>query len=150
MFKRFLKFIGVLVEAKPLIIDGETPEEIGKLQNNIIYGDVPKPNHKPEEDEFESVDLNDIDPDELLSDKIFEMLVTTIPEGWFVFEAGQSPLHMLWFCQLIDFNSMCTTGYDDQDAIDAADVRRVYSEEKDTLTEALQECIRNIELEEFI
>jgi len=140
MITRFLKFIGILVPAKPLSMNSETPEEIVKQNPDPVV----------EDDDLGPVNLNDIDPDELLSDKIFEILVKTIPEGWFVFEAGQSPLHMLWFCQLIDFESMCSTKEDDQDAVDANDVRRVYSEEKDTLTEALKDCIRKIELEDYI
>lgn len=29
-----------------------------------------------------------------------------IPKGWFVYEMGQSPVHFLWFCHLVNFNSL--------------------------------------------
>jgi len=130
----------------------DVTDVVEKYQNREIYASKPKPEPEPklEDDDLGPINLNDIDPDELLNKYPFADLCEKIPEGWFMFEGGQSPLHMLWFCQLIDFNSMCSTNPDDQSAIDAVDVRRVYSEEKDTLGEALKDCLTKIESEEFL
>lgn len=99
-----------------------------------------------EDDEFGPVNLNDIDPDDLIEDQSFEGVVAQIPEGWFAFEMGQSPVHMLWYCQLILFESLYTDPEDPQAIPDAL---RVYSEERNTLKEALLECIHKIEIEEY-
>lgn len=57
-----------------------------------------------------------------------------IPDNWFVFEMGQSPVHMLWFCQMIEFKA---TG-------DEGKRKRVWREEYDTPVQAINECIKAI------
>jgi len=34
---------------------------------------------------------------------------TLVPKGWFVSEAGQNPLHMLWFVVLVSFDDIAGT-----------------------------------------
>jgi len=61
-----------------------------------------------------------------------------IPEGWFVLEMGQSPVHLLWFCHMVNTD----------DAFGGSgrskNPRRVWTEEHDTPIEALQECFQRI------
>lgn len=58
-----------------------------------------------------------------------------IPKGWYVQEAGQNPLHMLWFVVLINFEDV---------ANNVENPRYYVSEECDSFEEALQECIKNV------
>lgn len=58
-----------------------------------------------------------------------------IPKGWFVYEAGQSPVHLLWFVNLVNM----------QDLLDKKEKpRHIFVEEKDSFEEALLTCINNI------
>jgi hypothetical protein len=64
-----------------------------------------------------------------------------IPKGWFVYEMGQSPVHMLWFCVMIQFESMLSgnnTG-----------IKRVFVEECQSIEMALIESIGKINNNEF-
>jgi hypothetical protein len=58
----------------------------------------------------------------------------TIPEGWYVAEAGQNPLHMLWFVMLVNFDDVANKN---------ENPRHVVAEECDSFEQALQECIKN-------
>lgn len=55
-----------------------------------------------------------------------------IPKGWFVYEAGQSAAHMLWFVNMLNFDDM-TEGVEKP--------RQIFIEEKDTFYEALKIAI---------
>lgn len=58
-----------------------------------------------------------------------------IPKGWFVSEAGQNPLHMLWFVVLVNFDDVTNS---------IKEPRYFMAEEKDSFEEALQDCIDQI------
>ncbi len=58
-----------------------------------------------------------------------------IPKGWYVSEAGQDPLHMLWFVVLVNFDDVVNN---------KEEVRHFIAEEKESFDEALAECIKNI------
>lgn len=93
------------------------------------------------------IDMNNIDPDELVFPDSFERVVATIPEGWFVFEAAQSPTTEQWYCHLVEFSSMFPD--DDEDEQDVANVRRIDSGEHLTLTSAVNACLRKLEAGEI-
>ena len=59
----------------------------------------------------------------------------TIPKGWYVAEAGQNPLFMLWFVVLVNFDDVTNN---------VEKPRHFVSEEKDSYEDALQECIYNV------
>jgi len=56
---------------------------------------------------------------------------TKPPKGWYVHEAGQDPLHMLWYVVLINFDDVCNS---------VENPRHHVSEEKNSFQEALTEC----------
>jgi hypothetical protein len=58
-----------------------------------------------------------------------------IPEGWYVHEAGQTPLHLLWFVVLINFDDV---------ANNVEKPRHFVAEECDSFEEALRECYSNV------
>jgi hypothetical protein len=58
-----------------------------------------------------------------------------IPKGWFVSEAGQNPLHMLWYVVLMNFEDITNN---------VEQPRYVIVEECDSFQEALTECIKLI------
>ena len=58
-----------------------------------------------------------------------------IPKGWYVSEAGQNPLFMLWFVVLVNFEDV-TNNIDNP--------RHFVAEEKDSYEDALRECISNV------
>jgi hypothetical protein len=58
-----------------------------------------------------------------------------IPKGWYVSEAGQNPLFMLWFVVLVNFEDV-TNKIDNP--------RHFVAEEKDSYEDALRECISNV------
>lgn len=58
-----------------------------------------------------------------------------IPKGWFVSEAGQNPLHMLWYVVLMNFDDITNN---------IEQPRYVIAEECDSFEEALAECIKLI------
>lgn len=58
-----------------------------------------------------------------------------IPKGWYVSEAGQDPLHMLWYVVLVNFD----------DLVNKVEPPRIIAVEEFTSFElALEECIRQI------
>lgn len=57
-----------------------------------------------------------------------------IPNGWIMYEAGQSPLHMQWFVNLVNLNDLC-------DKVEKP--RQSLVEDKETFEEALIEAIKN-------
>jgi len=61
-----------------------------------------------------------------------KILTNEIPKGWYVSEAGQDPLYMLWYVVLMNFDDV-SKGIDPP--------RYFVSEEKDTFEQALKECI---------
>ena len=61
---------------------------------------------------------------------------TSIPKGWFVSEAGQIPIHMLWFVVLVNFDDLANK---------VETPRYFVAEECDSFEQALQECISNIQ-----
>lgn len=58
-----------------------------------------------------------------------------IPKGWFVYEMGQSPVHMLWFCHLVEFNSLVN---------DEKRIKSVWVEECSSPEVALLEAIYKV------
>ena len=57
-----------------------------------------------------------------------------IPKGWYVAEACQNPLHMLWFVVLVNFDDVANK---------VQEPRHLVAEECDSFEQALQECIKN-------
>ena len=60
---------------------------------------------------------------------------TFIPKDWYVVEAGQNPLHMLWFATLVNFDDV---------ANNIKKPRYVVVEECDSFEIAIQKCIEKI------
>jgi hypothetical protein len=58
-----------------------------------------------------------------------------IPKGWFVYEAGQDPLNLLWFVNLVNFDDF---------ANNASVIRNAQSIENDSFIEALDVAIKQI------
>ena len=58
-----------------------------------------------------------------------------IPKGWYVQEAGQNPLHLLWFVVLINFEDV---------ANNVKKPRYFVAEDCDSFEEALQQCSSNV------
>ena len=77
--------------------------------------------------------------DEKEANKVAENLLAfvdpKIPKGWVVFEAGQSPLHMLWFVNLVSFDDL---------AAKVEKPRRIFVKEKNNFLDALNEAINLI------
>lgn len=63
--------------------------------------------------------------------------LTTLPKPWMVHDAGQDPLHMLWYVQLVHFDDI---------ANNVKEPRQVYVEEADTFEEALSVAISRIKV----
>ena len=59
---------------------------------------------------------------------------SSIPKGWYVAEAGQDPLHMLWFVVLVNFDDVANK---------VSNPKHYVASECDSFQEALQECIKN-------
>lgn len=59
----------------------------------------------------------------------------TIPKGWFVAECGQSPLHLLWYVNLVNFKEYAN-GHKHP--------RQIFVEEFDTFEDALTEAINQL------
>jgi hypothetical protein len=62
-------------------------------------------------------------------------VVSSIPKGWYVVEAGQNPLHMLWFLVLVNFDDVVNK---------VENPRHFVAEECDSFEQALQKCVKNI------
>lgn len=60
-----------------------------------------------------------------------------VPKGWFVADAGQSPLHLLWYLNLVNFNEYAN-GHKHP--------RQVFVEEQDSFEEALKEAVKQLKL----
>lgn len=54
----------------------------------------------------------------------------TVPKGWLILEMGQSPLHLLWFCHMVNGEDMGKN----------IPLRQVFVEEYDDPFDALMEC----------
>jgi hypothetical protein len=65
-----------------------------------------------------------------------EKLNRTIPKGWMVYEAGQDPLHMLWFIRVISFDDLVDDNITDK--------RQVLIEEGNSYEEVLKMAIIRI------
>ncbi len=65
-------------------------------------------------------------------DQINDTLLT-IPNGWFVYELGQSMYDMTWYCQLLKHSDLSTDS-----------ITRVHSHHKSSLLDALCICIDKI------
>ena len=61
--------------------------------------------------------------------------LTTVPKGWMVYDAGQDPLHMLWYVQLVHFDDL---------ANGVENPRQIFVEEGDTYEDALSVSISRI------
>lgn len=59
-----------------------------------------------------------------------------IPKGWFAYDCGQSPLHFLWYVQLVKFDELIDENNDNPSM--------VFVEEKDTFAEALDLAIKEV------
>lgn len=57
---------------------------------------------------------------------------TKPPKGWYVSDAGQDPLHMLWYVVLVSFDDIVNK---------VSPPRHYISDEKDSFEIALRECI---------
>ena len=58
-----------------------------------------------------------------------------LPKDWYVQEAGQNPLHMLWFAVIVNFNDM----------INNVESPRYHTiEECDSFEEAIRKCVEQI------
>ena len=62
------------------------------------------------------------------------VICSSIPKGWFVAEAGQNPLHLLWFVVLVNFDDVVNK---------VEEPRHFVAEDFDSYEEALNECIEN-------
>ncbi len=60
----------------------------------------------------------------------------TVPKGWMVYDAGQDPLHMLWYVQLVNFDDLANEGIKEP--------KQVFVEEADTYDEALKMAILRV------
>lgn len=98
-----------------------------------------------EDNDLQPVDLTDIDPDELVFQDTIDFLLTQIPDGWLLYEAGQSPMNSTWICQLVEFESMVT-----ETEQDVPHVIMVYSDQNKSFKEALNDCLTKIENEEYV
>jgi hypothetical protein len=58
-----------------------------------------------------------------------------VPKGWMVYDAGQSPLHMLWHIQLVNFDDV---------ANNVEGPRHVFVDECDSYEQALEMAINKI------
>lgn len=64
------------------------------------------------------------------------------PKGWFVYECGQSPLHMLWHIQLINLEDSLKMS---KGELTKDEVRRIWVEERNTLEEAFIDALYEYE-----
>ena len=62
----------------------------------------------------------------------------TLPKPWMVYEAGQDPLHMLWYVQVVNFDDLADKENENP--------RQIYVEEADSYEDALEEIISRIKL----
>lgn len=69
---------------------------------------------------------------------INEIKLNRIPKGWMVYDAGQDPLHMLWYIQLVNFDDLADNTITDK--------RQVFVEERDSYEEALTDAISEIKI----
>jgi hypothetical protein len=69
---------------------------------------------------------------------INENKLNRIPKGWMVYDAGQDPLHMLWYIQLVNFDDLADNTITDK--------RQVFVEERDSYEEALTDAISEIKI----
>ncbi len=69
------------------------------------------------------------------SKKIKEL--TTVPKPWMVHDAGQDPLHMLWYVQLVHFDDI---------ANGVKEPRQVYVEGGDSFEEVISTAISRIKV----
>jgi hypothetical protein len=67
--------------------------------------------------------------------KLFGISNITIPKGWYVSEAGQDPLHMLWYVVIVNFDDVCSR---------VENPRHFHVEECDSFEQALNKCIKKI------
>ena len=58
-----------------------------------------------------------------------------IPNGWFVYEAGQSPVHLLWYVNLVNMQDLLNN---------IEKPRQIFKEEKNSFEEALLYAIDEI------
>jgi hypothetical protein len=69
---------------------------------------------------------------------INENKLDRVPNGWMVYDAGQDPLHMLWYLTLVNFDDLV------DDTI--MDKRQVSVEERGSYLEALTDAISKIKI----
>lgn len=70
----------------------------------------------------------------------------SVPENWLVIECGQSPLHFLWYCQIMNFDDYCamaeTPPHGSRPVVpENFQPRRFWAEEHDSFEEALEDCL---------
>lgn len=66
---------------------------------------------------------------------INENMLSRIPKGWMVYDAGQSPLHMLWHIQLVNFDDVSNN---------VEGPRQVFVDEGDSYEQVLEMAINRI------
>lgn len=66
---------------------------------------------------------------------INENMLGKIPKGWMVYDAGQSPLHMLWHIQLVNFDDVSNN---------VEGPRQVFVDEGDSYEQVLEMAINRI------
>lgn len=84
------------------------------------------------------IKIREITPQKIEPQKV-EVEKIEIPKGWYVYEAGQNPLHMLWFVVLLNFDDVSNK---------VENPRSHFVEEYDSFDEALLAVISEIEVNE--
>jgi len=62
-----------------------------------------------------------------------------IPKGWYIQQAFQNPMHMLWDVVIVSFDDVVNH---------VEEPRHFIVTEKDTYQQALRECVAMVEIEE--
>jgi hypothetical protein len=76
--------------------------------------------------------------EETIQDIEEEVERLTLPKPWMVYEAGQNPLHMLWWVQVVNFDDLADEKNEHP--------RQIYVEDADSYEDALEEIISRIKL----
>jgi hypothetical protein len=69
-----------------------------------------------------------------------ELPITRPPKGWYVEEAGQNPMFMLWYIVLVNFDDVCNN---------VEKPRIVVAEEHDSFESAMYEAKHKVERKEY-
>lgn len=67
--------------------------------------------------------------------KVVPFMEVAVPEGWIVWDLSQEPLFCLWRCQIISLDDLLNK---------VPKPRGYWVEEKDTLWDALRDCVQKL------